>query len=396
LKVLALTMVGATLLLACGSSASSNGTSSGGGGVMTIGCTLPETGIYSAFGRYYVDAYNLWVKETNAKGGLLGKKVQLTIYDDKSDAPTAVSLYEKLLTVDKVDFIVGGFPTPVLMPVLGVAERFHKLFIQGGANADPLIVQGGYKHTFTTMTGSTIWADSLIDWLKALPSDQRPKKAAFVQEVNPFLQSTVAVSTPEVKALGIDVFSTETFSSDTQDFTAMIQKFKANGVDFVFVANNIPAGESFMRAMAEQQFHPKLVYMAAGPSLPAWISALGVGTDSVMTSVPYWNSLQRDGNAQFVKDTQQNFNYLPTRESGMAYTVMQVLALAINGAKTLDQDKLRQYVATHEFDTVSGKMKFDSHGLSSSGAYLMQVQGTQQFLVWPKAVQQKNAVYPRQ
>jgi branched-chain amino acid transport system substrate-binding protein len=352
---------------------------------IVIGCTLPFTGAFSAFGRYFVDVYRLWEEQVNAKGGLLGSKVKLIMYDDRSDSPTTVSLYTKLITVDNADLLVGGFTIPVLA-VMPVAEKYKMLFVQGGTSATSIINKGDYKYTVTTLATDLVWSDPLWDWLATVPPDQRPKRAAFVQQVNPFLQGIVAAAATKAKAMGIEVVTTETFSSDTQDFTAMLQKLKAANVDLLFGSNNYPAGLSMMRTMAEVQYQPKLVYMAVGPTVPEWSKDLGVRTDNVFTSTPYWRTLKGGGNEEFVPAAQAKFGYPPTRDSGQGYTPLQVLQQAVEGAKTLNQDALRQYIATHEFSTVSGKMKFDERGYGTAQNYLMQIQKGQQEIVYPASL----------
>jgi len=360
---------------------------------IVIGCTLPLTGAFAAFGRYWVDVYKFWEEEVNAKGGLLGSKVRLIIYDDRSDSSTAVSLYTKLITVDKADLLVGGFTIPVLA-VMPIAEKYRMLYVQGGTNATSIINRNNYKYTVTTLTTDLNWADPLWEWLATVPADRRPKRVAFVQQVNPFLQGLVAAATPKAAALGLDVVTTETFSSDTQDFTAMLQKFKAAGIDLLFGANNYPAGLSIMRTLAEVQFQPKLVFMAVGPTVPEWAKDLGPRTENVFTSTPYWRSLKGGGNEQFVQAMETRFGYPPPRDSGQGYTPLQVLQQAVEGAKTLDQDGLRQYIATHEFSTVSGVMKFDDRGYGTARNYLMQIQKGQQQIVYPASVKSADPVYP--
>lgn len=361
---------------------------------IVIGCTLPLTGAFSAFGRYWVDVYKFWEDEVNAKGGLLGSKVRMIVYDDRSDSSTSVSLYTKLITVDKADLLVGGFTIPVLA-VMPIAEKYKMLFVQGGTSPTSIINKGNYKYTITTLTTDATWSDPLWDWLATLPADQRPKRAAFVQQINPFLQGIVAAATPKAKALGIEVVTTETFSSDTQDFTAMLQKFKAAGIDLLFGANNYPAGLSMMRTLAEVQYQPKLLYMAVGPTVPEWVKDLGARTDNVFTSTPYWRTLKGGGNEQFVKAMVAKFNYPPPRDSGQGYTPLQILQQAVEGAKTLDQDMLRSYIASHEFATVSGTMKFDSQGYGTARSYLMQVQKGQQVVVFPSSVKSADPMYSK-
>ena len=358
---------------------------------IVIGCTLPLTGAFSAFGRYWVDVYKYWEDEVNAKGGLLGSKVRMIIYDDRSDSSTSVSLYTKLITVDKADLLVGGFTIPVLA-VMPIAEKYKMLFVQGGTSPTSIINKGNYKYTVTTLTTDLTWADPLWDWIVTLAPEQRPKRAAFVQQINPFLQGIVAAAALKAKALGIEVVTIETFSSDTQDFTAMMQKFKAAGIDLLFGANNYPAGLSMMRTLAETQYQPKFVYMAVGPTVPEWTKDLGARTEAVFTSTPYWRSLKGGGNEQFVKAMEAKFNYPPPRDSGQGYTPLQVLQQAVEGAKTLDHDKLRSYIASHEFATVSGMMKFDSQGYGTARSYLMQIQKGQQVVVFPSSVKSADPI----
>lgn len=362
---------------------------------IVVGCALPLTGGMSAFARYFGDAYRLWEEEVNAKGGLLNAKVRMIIYDDKSDAPTSVALYHKLITVDKADLLVGGFATQIVLPVMPVAEKYKMLFIQGGANSHALITKGNYKYAVTTLTSDTRWSDPLWEWLGSIPGATRPKKVAFVPQVNPFLQGVVNAAIPKAAPLGIENVAVETYSSDAQDFTAMLQKFKAAGVDFLFGGNAYPAGLTFLRTIAELQYRPKLIYMIVGPTTDAWIKDLGPRTDYVFTSTPYYHTLKFAGNERFVKAMEAKYGYTPTREAGQAYTPLQVLEQAVQATKSLNQDTLRQYIGSHEFETVSGQMTFDSYGLGTSRIYLMQVQQGKRFLVYPAPAKGAEAVYPR-
>jgi branched-chain amino acid transport system substrate-binding protein len=359
---------------------------------IVVGCTLPLTGAFAAFGRYWVDTYKFWEQEINAKGGLLGRKVHFIIYDDRSDSSTAVSLYTKLITVDKADLLVGGFTIPVLA-VMPIAEKYKMLYVQGGTNATSIINKNHYKYTITTLTTDLKWADPLWEWLATMPAAKRPKRVAFVQQVNPFLQGVVAAATPKAKAIGLDVVTTETYSSNTQDFTAMLQKFKAGGIDLLFGSNNYPAGLSMMRTLAEVQYKPRLVYMAVGPTVPEWAKDLGARTENVFTSTPYWHSLKGGGNEAFVKAIEAKYHYTATRDCGQAYTPLQVLQQAVEGAKTLDQDALRKYIGTHKFETVSGTMTFDERGYGTARNYLMQIQKGQQVIVYPSSVKDTDPVY---
>jgi len=362
---------------------------------LVVGCTLPLTGAFSAFGRFYLDAYRYWESEVNAEGGLLGRKVRLIVYDDKSNASTSVNLYQKLLTVDKVDFIVGGFPTPPVVPIMALAEKFRRLFVVGGSNSMKLLEKGRYKFTFTTIPMDRVWAKSIFDYLATLPPGKRPQKVGFVQQVNLFLVGIVDAMKPYAKKKGFKVFGVETYASNTQDFTAMVEKFKAANVDFLFGSNNYPAGLSLLRAVAEVGYKPRVIFMSVGPTVPKWIKDLGSRTDHVFTTTPYWHTLKTANNKSFSRGIKKRYGYTATRETGMAYSALQTLTQAIRGAKTFDQIKLRDYLRANKIDTVSGPMEFDELGIGTRNVYLMQVQGTKQLLVYPNSVREAEPVYPR-
>ncbi len=178
---------------------------------IVIGGTLPQTGAFSAFGRYWVDVYKFWAEDVNAKGGLLGSKVRMIVYDDQSNGSTAVTLYTKLITVDKADLLVSTFTIPVLA-VMPIAEKYKMLLVQGGTNATSIIDKGNYKYTFTTLTPDFAWTDPLWDWLKTVPAEKRPKRVAFVQQINPYLQGVVPGDTPQAKEVGIAVVTKEKYA----------------------------------------------------------------------------------------------------------------------------------------------------------------------------------------
>ena len=89
-----------------------------------IGASLAQTGAYATLGQNQSRGYQLCVKHLNDKGGVLGRKLELVVYDDGSDPATAVRLYEKLITQDKVDLVLGPYSSPIAEAVADVTERF--------------------------------------------------------------------------------------------------------------------------------------------------------------------------------------------------------------------------------------------------------------------------------
>jgi branched-chain amino acid transport system substrate-binding protein len=397
--VLALVIALVAALAACGDDDRTAGPGDNGApdlpDEITIGLTVPETGAFSLFGRFYYDAFRLWEQDINDAGGLLGSRVRLEILDDQSDAGTASRLYTRLITVDNVDLVIGGFPTPTLVPVLEIADRNGMVLIQGGHNAAPLIRGEDLEYVFTTITPSDLYSLSFIEWLESLPEDERPANVAIVEQVNPFFQDVMDTVRPHFEELGIEIVADERFSDDAQDFTSIVQRLQGQGVEFVFFGNNLPASFSFIRTMAEQGYRPDLIYSTVGPTLPEWVSDLGAATNYVFSSAPYWHTFDTPGNAEFVQRIEEEYGYVATRESGMAFTVLQVLQQAVEATGSVDQDVLRDYLRDNEFQTVMGTFRFDDDQMIDIGSAVLQVQGDDRFLVWPPDAQEEEPVYPR-
>src|SRR5580765_8168295 len=94
-----------------------------------IGASISLTGTYAKLGSYTQDGYLMCAKEVNDKGGLLGRKLEFVVYDDRSDPPTAIKLYEKLITEDKVDLVMGPYSSPITKAAATVSEKYKKIMM---------------------------------------------------------------------------------------------------------------------------------------------------------------------------------------------------------------------------------------------------------------------------
>jgi len=98
-------------------------------GPIKVGASLSLTGTYAKLGKNQHEGYQLCIKDLNAKGGLLGRKLDLVVYDDQSMPATAVRLYEKLITEDKVDAVMGPYSSPVTEASANVTEKYKKVMV---------------------------------------------------------------------------------------------------------------------------------------------------------------------------------------------------------------------------------------------------------------------------
>ena len=120
-----------------------------------IGATLSQTGAYAALGQNTLRGYQLCVKHLNEKGGVLGRKLELVVYDDASDPATAVRLYETLITQDKVHLVLGPYSSPISEAVADVTEK-HKMPMVAPTAAATSIYRKGRKFIFMVLPPSRV------------------------------------------------------------------------------------------------------------------------------------------------------------------------------------------------------------------------------------------------
>ena len=127
-----------------------------------IGASLAQTGLYVAAGQNQLRGYQLCVKRLNEKGGVLGRTLELVVYDDGSDPATAVRLYEKLIIQDKVDLVLGPYGSPITDAVADVTEK-HKTPMVAPVAAATSIYRKGRKFIFQVLSPAEGYLEGLID-----------------------------------------------------------------------------------------------------------------------------------------------------------------------------------------------------------------------------------------
>lgn len=393
-------LVGALLLvalfatLACSAPQAGQPAQSGQSGKSTqsnqkdivFGVTVPLTGQYSDQGKTIQNAFKVWEKQVNAKGGLLGRKVRVAIYDDRSDPATAVNLYENMLSVEKVDFILGSMAGNIIERASTLAEQNKRLFIQGNAPPESLFNRG-YKYFFLSAPGSAEkLAGVFFGWLDALPADKRPKTVSIIWQDNVSMEGTAKGARALSKKNGLDVVFEEKYPPGITDVNPIISKLKAKNPDVVYQAGFYPDSMLIARALNQQAANAKFVLLqcpAAG--YPNFGPDLGPASEGVYTAC-WWNdSVNYPGSKEFVAAYKAEFGNVPTFNSANSYSSLQIYEQAIEATKSLDQDVLRDYVSKNTFQTVDGPISFDEKGLPKETRILViQWQGGKPVILSPK------------
>src|SRR5216110_3628559 len=228
-------------------------------GPVRIGASLSLTGTYAKLGKNQHEGYKLCEKDLNAKGGLLGRKVQLVVYDDQSTPATAVRLYEKLITEDRVDGVMGPYSSPVTEASVNVTEKYKKVMVAPLA-ATTSIFKKGRKYIFMVISPAEVYLEGLVD----MAAKRGLKTVAVVNEDTLFSKAAADGAVDIAKKKGMQVVFTEAYPKGNTDFSALLTKVKAANPDVLAAATYFDDAVALTRQMKELNVNPKMYGVTVG------------------------------------------------------------------------------------------------------------------------------------
>jgi branched-chain amino acid transport system substrate-binding protein len=364
------TAVAAAMLAACssGSSGGSSGPSASTKAPILIGASLSLTGSFSTDGQAFQKGYELWAKDQNAAGGLLGRKIQLVIKNDASTPAQAVTNYQTLINVNHVDLLFGPFSSLLTGPSVQVAHRYGKAFVEGAGGA-PSVFATGLNNLFDVSLPVKDALVPLVTWITSLPASQRPTTAAFPTSTDPFTQPQVQVAQQMLKAAGIKVVYSKAFPAEPTQYKGIADQVAASKAEVVILGSvDVPTITAFTQAFVQQHYQPKIFIATAGPDQgAAYVKAVGKGnTDGVMVPNAWYggspNAQSKTMVAEYIAQYGGNASGV-NADVAEAYSVGQVMTQAVLATKGLDNAKIISYLHSGvTLNSVQGLVKFDAVG----------------------------------
>ncbi len=346
---------------------------------IVIGLSIALSGEYADSAGFLKQGYDLWVKDTNAKGGLLGRPVELKIYDDQSDPQTSAKLFEKLITQDKVDLLLGPYSSAVTSAASTVAEKYQMVMLAAAAAA-PGIWKRGYKYIFQVSAQSQNYYVGAIDIAKRMGY----KTMDVIGEDSDYANSAVPATTAYADKNGIKTLYSQFYPVKTSDFSAFIQHVVSDNPDVFLNAGYPPEDISVLHSLRGQDANPRMIVMGIGPSQPDWPANVGKDGNWVFASVQWEPSVNTPGNKQFVAAYTKEYGRPPDYHAAQAYGALQVLGDCVRKIGSLDQQKLRDAVARANELTVFNRFQVDDTGAQiGAKLFLVQWQNGAKQVVWP-------------
>ena len=366
-------------------------------GPIVFGTTVSETGPFSTLADRWRKMTEVFAEEVNKAGGVMVKScnkklpIQFVIYDDQSVPATALQLYEKMATVDKVDFFVGPDWSSIGGPVPPIADRYQIPMVMANV-ATPALYDRGLKYIWgTPFPVVPNWSTRYFEMISKV--SPKPQSIYFVTHDNPVMKGITATWSKKAEEQGLKVLGNETFSPELKDFTALIAKVRAAKADIVYVSSYDNASVPLVQQMRQL----KVRAMDVHHTMLTGALHRQVGKDMEgMTGELSWYPGIKGAYSELVETVMKRsdvtmFDYIWTLGRLTAYLTM---IQGIEKAGVVDREKVREALFKSTVKSPAGDVSFDERGFPNTGAFTVQMQGGKVQVVWPPEVATGKLIWP--
>ena len=333
-----------------------------------IGMSMPATGGLAAGGKSSLIGIEIWRDDINAKGGLLGRKVELVVYDDKSSAAESPAIYAKLVDIDKVDLLFAPYASVQTAPILPFVKERGLVLI--GNFSFQVNAKVGHDMWFNNAPWGPpdSWAASFID----IGTKHGAKSIAILAADQEFAQNVAKTTRAVATARSIPIVYEQNYPPSTVEFSAMIRALKAAKPDMVFVASYPPDSVGILRAVNEIGVGDNVKIFGGGMVGLQFASNLE-SMGSLLNGVINYNSWLPEP-SMFFDGTKEFFvKYAPRAIEAkvdplgyylapFGYAQGQLIEAAVNATKGFDQKALAKYLRENEHKTIVGPIAFSPDG----------------------------------
>ena len=375
---------------------------------IVFGCALSLSGKLEETGRLYKQGYELWKEHVNSEGGVLFDNdrhpVDILYYDDESDPQKTASLVERLITEDKVDFLLGPYGSSGTFEAAKVAEQYCVPMVAGGGAAEKIFTSG-FKYTFGLLGSASEYFEGILEYefhciLKhAAILDPKPNKVGIVSASGTFPRGVAEGAAQHAESLGFDLVSTITFEN-VEELPSILDTLKGDEPNIVLLSGYFKDAISFVGVAKDVGLNAELFGIAVAPSDPDFVEQLGedanyiFGTAQWVPDLPYHGPVlgSPQDYAQLFHD---RFGEEPDYHAAAATACGVTYQLALEKASSLDGEKVRDALASLDVATFYGQIKFDEQGRDSYNPMVaFQIQEGRMVTVWPEELATGSAIYP--
>ncbi len=363
-----------------------------------LGFSVSLTGIYSQAAVSQINAYQIWKEKVNAQGGIFVKDlnqklpVEFVYYDDKSSPETAVKVYEKLITQDKVDLVLTPWGTTIHFAVAPLAEKYQIPMV--GTTAASVKLRDIKSRYFWFITSAL--PDKQMQALVGLLKSLNIERVAIIYVQDLFPRENLQFLEPELEKAKMEVVLVKDYPIGVKDLTTLLSEVKVKAPQAV-IALSYPADSFLITGQAQGVLlNVDFFFELVGPSIAAFGQAFGPATDGI-TTMGHWSPKgpwpgAKEFEDRYVKKWNMRPDYL---DSVLAYMGCEIIEAAVEEAGTLDREKIRDTIAGKEFSTINGPVRFTGTENLVTPSMILQYQQGDLEIIWPADVATAKTLFPK-
>ncbi len=368
--------------------------------VIKIGTPLALTGGLADEGRKQQIAYDMWLTRVNAAGGIkVGDErmmVEFVEYDYQTDGKRAQQLVEKMITSDKVDFLMAPFGSGHTKIVAAVAERYG-VPLMASVSSSLSVYDQGFKNLFGTLAPNTGLTDAMFKHFSQSMPDA--KRVAILGRDDVFPRSMAKALAADAGKFGYDVAYNELYAVGTLDHSSAVSKIKSLNVDWVYVTGYTQDLVLVRKQMSDLGLHAPIITMITGPAYKEFVDSLGDLAEGV-TSASWWHhaTSYKSGDvfgttAEFTREFRAREGHDPDYVHASSAAALVVLQEAIEIAGSKDRAKVREALVNIDTMTFYGPIKFGANGMNQVRKLpIIQIQGGKPVVLAPEDIMQAKMI----
>jgi len=357
--------------------------------VISIGVSLGLQGRHAEISRLQEKSFRLWERDVNRRGGILGRKVRLIVYDNKSQPEIASQQYRKLITEQHVDLLFAPYSSELTEAVLPLTEMYGYPLIASGASGDRLW-NGTQRYFFGLYTMASRYTAGFLEML----AKNNIKHLAILYADDAFSIGIANGSKQMAENMGIKVSVFSGFNKNSKEFDTFIKKARGARSDAVMLCAYLDEAVEMSKALKQNGWQPKAYYASVGPALKVYQEKLGKNAELSFSS-SHWERFNKfNGSEAFYRSFIKAYGAEPSYHAANAYAAGEIMERAIRKAGSLNRDKIRDYLSKSSMTTIIGRYGVDKSGRQIKHfPLIIQIQRGKKEIVWPQGIATAKPVF---
>lgn len=345
---------------------------------IVVAAAVPHTGVLAPLAADYRKALLLWQEEVNASGGLLARRVELRLADDRSDARTSGEHYARFIR-DEADLLIGPFGSAATLMASAETERAERVLING-AGPSGAVHKRSPRYLFQTTIPNSAYGDGVLELARAAGAERLLILSRGDQRVSEMADAARGHAQEQRFAAEL-----QSYRAGEEEFSAYVAK----AADAWLVFGEVRDAAAMIGSFRKLDYAPRL-FFARSAADPLLIALVGQDAEFTLGAQEYDPKWKTAGNERFAAAFAAKWSAAPGFAAAQGYVAATVLAEAVRRAGTLDQGKLREMLAQMDMPTVLGGYRVDPRSGEQRAAKpaVVQIQRGRPRIVWPPELEQ--------